>query len=152
MESEILDGNLSPKGVGLSDQAKGFLASTAKWAKFFSILGFIWIGMMVIGAFSIGTIMSSTMAATNPDMGFLSSGAITVFYLILAAAMFMPMLYQFQFANNTQEALRRNDDVKMTLAFEKLKAYYKFYGIITILFLGFYVLMIVFIGLGTAMS
>jgi len=148
MESEILDGNLSPQGIGLSDQAKSFLLSTAKWAYFFSILGFISIGLTVLGAFSMGAIMSTAIADANPEMGFMGSGFIMVFYLLFAALFFLPMLYQFQFASKTQEAIRRNDEAKMTEAFGKLKAYYKFYGILTIIFIAFYILAIIAMGAG----
>ena len=150
MESEILDGNYSVNNAGLSDEAKGYLAETAKWAKFLSIVGFISIGLLVLIAFFVGSFfrMMADMQGGNPALDAMPTTFLTIFYLALAGIMFIPVLYHYRFSVKTQQALRANDEPLLTEAFSNLKSYYKFYGIFTAIVLGFYVLIFVFAGIG----
>lgn len=146
MESEILDGNYAMNNSGsLSDEAKGYLGETAKWAKFIAIVNFVFIGFMVLGSFSVGAIFSSVPEmADNPAFAMLSGGMIAAVYLIFSAIWFIPTLYIYQFATKTQRALRLNDEPLMTEAFGKMKSHYKFWGIFMAILVGFYALMFVF--------
>ena len=142
MDTEILDSNLANANVGLSDQAKGFLSETAKWAKFIAIVNFVFIGFMVIGSFSIASIFSSVPEmAENPAFAMLGGGFIAGMYIFFAAVWFVPTLYLYQFATKTQRAIKVNDEPMMTAALGKLKSHYKFWGILMAIIVGFYALL-----------
>jgi len=120
MESEILDGNFaaSENSSGLSNEAKGYLGETAKWAKFIAIVNFVFIGFMVLGSVSMGAVFSSmTEFSDNPAFAMMSGGMLAAFYLFFAAIWFIPTLFIYQFATKTQRALRLNDEPMMTEAF-----------------------------------
>ncbi|KFF05166.1 hypothetical protein [Flavobacterium reichenbachii] len=117
----------------LDQSAKDFLKETAKWAYFLSIMGFIFIGLMVVIAIFAGTIFSTLggmqgMGGLTGGMG----GLIGVFYFIIAVVYFFPIYYLNKFAVNAKRAFRENDSAALTSSFEYLKSHYKFIGILTL--------------------
>jgi len=129
-------------------QAQGFVRETAKWATFLSILGFIFIGFMVLGAlsmFAMGSAFSS-MGGGGPmgAMGMLGGATMGVIFLLMAVLYFFPIMYLYKFASNAKDALNSNNTERLTVAFENLKSHYKFVGILTVIGLAFYILVIIF--------
>ena len=125
-------------------RSKEFLKETAKWTKFLAILGFVGIGLMVLGSLVMLFAPSSLMS--NGDFPF--GGKIFMMLLNLAFAVlyYFPISYLYQFSENTKKAIENNDNNAIRDAFEFLKSHYKFMGILTIILLAFYAIMI-FIGL-----
>ncbi|TDW47192.1 hypothetical protein EV144_105210 [Flavobacterium sp. 270] len=137
----------------LNQTAKDFLKETAKWAYFLSILGFILIGFLVIIAVFAGTFLAS-MGSIVPGMGGMGGSfglVMGILYFGIAALYFFPVYYLFKFASNTKAAFRDNDSEALTNSLGYLKSHYKFIGIMTVVILGFYVLMIVLMFLGALM-
>jgi hypothetical protein len=129
--------------VSLSPEIKSYLKETAKWAKFISIVGFVFVGFMIVAALGMSVFMG---AATSQfaEAGFPFPPALfSIFYLILAAITAIPIYFLYKFAANMQEALNRNNEEAMTISFKNLKSHYKFYGIAMIIMLGFYALIFV---------
>lgn len=145
-------GSNAPKQLSLSDHAIGFLRETAKWANFLSIVGFIGIGLIVLGALFGGAFMAS--AASEFGGGPLAAGGafFTIIYLLVAVLYFFPVYYLFKFAKNMKAALQAKDEETLTKGFEYMKSHYKFIGILTIVLLSFYVLVFLFGLLGLAAS
>jgi hypothetical protein len=120
-----------------TQQAQDYIKEIAKWATFLAIVGFIFIGFLVLGAlgmFAMGATMSSlgNGGAMGPmgAMGMLGGAAMGVMFLLMAVFYFFPVLYLY----NTE---------RLTVAFQNLKSHYKFVGILTIIGMSFYALAIV---------
>lgn len=131
-----------------------FLAETARWGKFLSIVGFVLCGLLVILALFMGTLMGTAFSQIE-GAGLLGGGMsilVTVIYLILAVLYFFPCLYLFRFSDKMKRALVESNQVEMTSAFENLKSCFKFMGIMTIVLLSFYALAFIFGILGSAFS
>ena len=131
-------------------RSKEFLKETAKWTKFLAILGFVGIGLMVLGSFVMLFAPSSLMS--NGDFPFGGKIFMMLLYLAFAVLYYFPISYLYQFSENTKKAIENNDNNAIRDAFEFLKSHYKFMGILTIILLSFYAI-IIFIGLigaGTA--
>lgn len=131
-------------------RSKEFLKETAKWTKFLAILGFVGIGLMVLGSFVMLFAPSSLMS--NGDFPFGGKIFMMLLYLAFAVLYYFPISYLYQFSENTKKAIENNDNNAIRDAFEFLKSHYKFIGILTIILLSFYAI-IIFIGLigaGTA--
>ena len=131
-------------------RSKEFLKETAKWTKFLAILGFVGIGLMVLGSLVMLFAPSSLMS--NGDFPFGGKIFMMLLYLAFAVLYYFPISYLYQFSENTKKAIENNDNNAIRDAFEFLKSHYKFMGILTIILLAFYAIMI-FIGLigaGTA--
>lgn len=125
-------------------RSKEFLKETAKWTKFLAILGFVGIGLMVLGSFVMLFAPSSLMS--NGDFPFGGKIFMMLLYLAFAVLYYFPISYLYQFSENTKKAIENNDNNAIRDAFEFLKSHYKFMGILTIILLSFYAIMI-FIGL-----
>ena len=125
-------------------RSKEFLKETAKWTKFLAILGFVGIGLMVLGSLVMLFAPSSLMS--NGDFPFGGKIFMMLLYLAFAVLYYFPVSYLYQFSENTKKAIENNDNNAIRDAFEFLKSHYKFMGILTIILLAFYAIMI-FIGL-----
>ncbi|MFC5269303.1 hypothetical protein [Adhaeribacter terreus] len=136
---------LHEETLQVNAQIKNYLSESAKWAKFLGIVGFVLIGFMVVGAFFIGTFMNFMGRNQMPENGEnpFASGAFSIamgaYILLIALLYFFPSLYLYQFGTKTQNALRNNVQFDFTAAFGRLKSFLKFFGILTAVFLVFYV-------------
>ncbi len=148
--TNILDDSFS-ENLSISEAARNYLAETAKWAKLIAIVGFVFVGLMAILAFFIGSIIGAMTAATpelDQGLGFMSTTFLTIMYLAIALISFIPILYLYRFATKTQMALRANNELVLTDAFKNLKSHYKFYGILMAILIGFYMLAFLFALIG----
>ena len=123
------------------------LNSAAKWGKFLAIVGFVFIGLMVLVGIIVQSLPSSltSYGYGNPVLKYIG-----IIYLILGIVLFFPCLYLLKFSNKMQEAIRSSNQESLDNAFINLKAMFKFYGIVTIVILCFYALIFLF-GIGTSM-
>ena len=118
---------VSNRSFELSEKAQGFLKEIAKWSCFLFILGFVFIGLMVLLAFFIGTIFSkltSISDAMKPLMG-IGTGFFSLIYLLIALLYFFLIYYLFQFSSKIKIAFRDNDSDQLNASFEYLKSHYK---------------------------
>ena len=131
-------------------RSKEFLKETAKWTKFLAILGFVGIGLMVLGSLVMLFAPSSLMS--NGDFPFGGKIFMMLLYLAFAVLYYFPISYLYQFSENTKKAIENNDNNAIRDAFEFLKSHYKFMGILTIILLSFYaiIIFIALIGAGAA--
>ncbi len=129
--------------MNISEKARQSLNETRKWAYFLSILGFVFIGLIVLGGFSVGTIMNEFTDESLPFPGF----ALGFVYLIIGLVYFFPIYYLFKFSTNMKDALLHNTEENIESAFANLKSHYKFIGIFTLVMLAIYLL----IGIGFAL-
>ncbi len=132
-------------GLQLSPNSTSFLESTAKWARFLSILGFIGIGFMVLAAllmFAGGALISgraSSMYGSRGMFGGAPMGLIGVMYLVMAGLYFFPVLFLNKFSSKMLNAITMRDSMSLESSFEQLRNHYRFVGIMTIIVIGLYV-------------
>ncbi|NOR88032.1 MAG: hypothetical protein GQ527_10515 [Bacteroidales bacterium] len=158
MENQL--SNSEEKKLSLLTETIGFIVETAKWTKFLSIIGFVFVGFMIFISIVMMVFLPSlneelqglsgvdnTMASMGPILGIL--------YILIAGIYLVPVIYLYKFSEKTLAAVKNNDENILSLAFKNLKSHFKFMGIFTIVFLSLYVLIIIgaFIGgiLGTFM-
>lgn len=128
--------------------AQSFIREAAKWAKFLSIIGFIFIAlyilvalMMIAGGAAMGANEELNTASGGMGMmGAIGGTALGIIYLIVAVIAIFPTLYLSRFAGKAKLALDNNNTEYLTTSLENLKSYFKFLGIFTIVML---VLMII---------
>jgi len=129
----------------ISEQAKQHLLEASKWAIFISIVGFIAIALLVVMSFSIGAIMANL---PEGSLGGISPTFFSFFYLIMAGIYFIPVFYLFQFGQKTKEAIVNEDNSLLTFGLKKLKAHYKFLGIVLVIGIALYFALMIFGALG----
>ncbi len=135
--------------LGLSTTAKAFLKESAGWTKFISIVGFVFLGLLVIVALFAGSFIGAAMQASG--MAALGGAFITILYLAMAVLYFFPIYYLFQFSSKMKAALQTQSSELLEQAFGNLKSHYKFMGILLIIVLALYAVALIFGGLAAAM-
>jgi len=124
--------------------SREFLTETAKWANFLSILGFIGLGLMVL--------VSLFMLVIGASSSFMPLGNgifVGIFYILIAGFYFVPINYLYKFSSNMKNALRTNNQTSLTASFEYIKSHYKFIGILTLVMIGIYILMMLWMMFAT---
>ncbi len=129
--------------MSLSQESKQHLNETRKWTFFLAIVGFVFIGLMVLISLFMGTIFQELGADTMPFPSFF----IGFIYIAMGALYFFPIYYLFKFSTNMKNALVHDQEDSLNDAFRFLKSHYKFMGIFTIIIFTIYLLM----GLGFAL-
>jgi Family of unknown function (DUF5362) len=126
----------------LNNLAIESLKASAGWSMFLAVMGFIAIGLMVLGALAI-TLAGGIIGASAGLGGFQSWFGLI--YIVIAALYAMPVYYLFKYSSNMKTALNNKNSEQLSDAFLNLKSHHKFLGVSIIVFIGFYILM--FIGL-----
>lgn len=131
----ILDDSSSPStDLIINQPIRDFLAESARWGKFLAIVGFVFLGLGVLGLLIGG----GTLMAVS-GMGGLGTLGI-VFYLVLLGVSAIPIYYLYNFATKTKVALNDDNQAYLVDAFENHKSMFKFYGIFMAIMLGIYAL------------
>ena len=137
---ETLDNDInSSDGIVISSNIKTNLKEAAKWGNFLAIVGFVMLGLMLLG--SLFAIVAGSA------FGGKSAAFMGVIYLIMVALYFFPTYYLFNFSKKIKQGLNSSVQSEVDLAFQNLKSMFKFMGIFMIVILAFYALALIF-GLG----
>ncbi len=145
--SEIGSENIS----NLTNTMKKYLTETAKWGKFLSIVGFVGIGFILIGAFTIGMVFEKFALMSMGPVDFNIVAALTFFYLLMAVIWFVPVLHMFNFSTRILKSIPTMNIYGIEKALSSLKSLFKFYGIFTIIILGVYFLALIFAVIGNVL-
>lgn len=138
----------SENSLHINESAKQALLEASKWGKFLAILGFCFIGLIVIVGISMGSIMGKMGGEAAAPF---ASGAFALIYLVIGAIYIFPVLYLYRFSVHTKTALVDSNSEVLASAFDNLKSLYKFMGIFSIITLVLYALMIIGMVIGKTM-
>ena len=134
---ESLDKDFSNSDLVISTQSKNFFKYAAKWASFLAIVGFVSLGLLVLG----GLIMLFIGSQFSGVLGGAPIAVFSLIYIGIAALYFFPIYYLFQFGQKIKKAVRSTNQNDLEAGFENLKSCFKFLGIFTIVILSLYILM-----------
>jgi len=132
----------------IGQEAKSYLLTAGKWAKFLGILGFI--------ATAIIALLCVFAGAVSPIMGALSSssainasaGALSIVPLLLIMILYFFVSYfLYQFGTNIKNGIAVNDMLFVTKAFRNLKSHFKLIGITLIIIVVIYIVAFIVGGL-----
>jgi hypothetical protein len=132
---------------GVTEAMKRNWMSISKWALFFSILGFIYVGLSVLMLGSMGTILEllAAMGDENPVLSLFSPflSYITVVTGIILVVWFFINLYHLKFASQIQRAIKFSDQKAFENAWENLRNHFRIYGILTCVLILLYLVLVV---------
>ncbi len=138
---EELNSTPAPEKLVMGNETiESYILESAKWGKFLAIVGYVFMGLMVLFAFVIMFGMSELSKATGTKFPSMLLG---LFYLLFTGINFIPITYLYRFSTEAKQAVENNDEEQYTSAFGNLKSLLKFTGIFTIVVLSLYALMIV---------
>lgn len=114
-------------GLHFTDEIKEHILGIAKWAKFFSVLGFIMIGFYLCSLLLL-------MMLGGKSMG-------VIFYIVFFIFIyFFPVSYLWKFATRTIEGIENDDQERFEEGFSQLFSHFRYVGILTIIGLSLIVL------------
>jgi len=127
-------------GPGILDS----LNSTRKWTTFLAILGFIFLGLLIVAGL-VTSLFLTTFKTTQANLGVPESLVILLF-IVAGAIYFFPVLFLFRFSRNTRDAIHNLDRQKLEKGFRNLRLYFTYIGIMVIVVLSIYVVGLLFAG------
>ncbi|PLX04724.1 MAG: hypothetical protein C0595_01920 [Marinilabiliales bacterium] len=132
----------------ISNQTKTYWIEISNWTMFFSILGFVFVGLMMLFGLFFGSILSLLPDTGNLPNGF---GFVGIIYVILAVVYLIPVYFLYQFSSKMKDSLRNNNTLLLTESFKNLKSHFKFVGIMSIIGIVLYaVIFVITIGFAAA--
>ena len=145
--------DLLSNDLQVTPQIENYLTESARWGKFLAIIGFVLCGIMVIIAFFIPMFLFRLPPYNNLPAAYTTSmqTGLTFIYLLIGVLFFFPCFYLYKFSVKMQVALKSISQENFDESFMNLKSIFKFYGIMTIIFLSFYALIFVIAMIGLAM-
>ena len=158
MEQQVQPPDSPLFGLSIDPVIKSHLSETAKWGKFLAIVGFVVCGFIILGGIFFITIFGnleknySSYSSNSTSLIAALGPGILVFYLIIAVLYFFPCLFLLRFSNKIKVALAADNQPELTSAFQNLKVLFRYVGVITIIFISFYLLALLFGGLGALMA
>ncbi|WP_432711886.1 DUF5362 family protein [Pedobacter sp.] len=131
------------KPLIITEDVRSYLYETSKWTKFLSILGFVFTAMIALFAFGSGAFIS-LLSKYSPGsaLGAMGSGFLTVYFLVMAMLYFYPSLMLFKNSKATQKAVLYGDQESLSAAMLSMKSFFKFWGVLMIVLIVFYVLVL----------
>lgn len=133
-------------GMEVDDHARVTFLEMARWTKFLAILGFIFLGLMVLAGLVIGIFIGSNPALSGQfgPLGAIGGIGIVLLYVLIASIMFYPAYALFKYSTVIKNALSTNNKQQFNEAVNHLKNVFRFYGIFTIIMLGLYGVAMIF--------
>jgi hypothetical protein len=120
------------------------LNATRKWAMFLAIIGFIFLGLIIV----IGLIAGTFLTAFNSGEKSLGIPESLMFVpiLLLAVVYFFPVLFLFRFSKHTAHAIQTLDKQELHKAIKNLKICFAYIGIMIIIVFSLYIVALIVAG------
>jgi hypothetical protein len=144
MEETLQTGRLE-----LGPESLKYLNTTRKWTMFFAILGFIFLGMMIIAGVAAGAFLS--IFDQSPTGAEIPKWLFAAIMAAFAVLYFFPIFYLFRFSTFMRNAVQNYSSDDLRKAFKNLKAYFVYLGVLVIIVLALYFVAIVVAGASMAL-
>jgi uncharacterized membrane protein YjgN (DUF898 family) len=128
--------------LALDQESIEHLTETARWGKFLAVVGFVGCGMIVIMAFVMWAIFSSSLFPNPPHysngadtrvFGFLGGAVFAGMFMVYATIYFFPCIFLYRFSVRLKMALRANDQVTLNQSLKAQKYLFRYIGVLTII-------------------
>lgn len=125
------------------------LNATRRWTMFLSVLGFIFLGLLIIVGVATSTFLTA-FKSKEVNLG-IPESLMIILFIIIAAIYFFPVLFLFSFSRSMRDAIHNRDKLKLDKAFKNLRTYFTYIGIMVIIVLSVYFLVLVLAGSSMSM-
>ena len=139
-----MDNLIEDRKIEMGREILDHLNSTRKWTMFLSVLGFIFLGLLIVTGLATSLFLT-TFKTTEANLGVPESMMILIF-IIVGAIYFFPVFFLFRFSRNTRDAIQNLDQQKLKKGFRNLRLYFTYIGIMVIVVLTIYVVALLFAG------
>jgi hypothetical protein len=134
--------------IEIGQETLKHLNTTRKWAMFIAIIGFIFLGLIIL----IGALAGTFLSAFNSGETGLGISDLYIFVILmfLAAVYFLPLFFLFRFSKYTSLALQTLDKKEFHKAINNLKSYFVYLGTLIIIVIILYFVVLVISGTSMA--
>lgn len=115
------------------------LRGIARWSRFISLTGFCFIGFFLVLLFT-GLATRTLPALRDPALTTAGRTAFLVLYGLLVAGLAYPLSRLYRFSSRCSQAIKTNDGPLLNRALSELLAFFRFIGILLLLFVAIYFL------------
>ncbi len=134
--------------LGIDDIAQSHFISIAKWNRFMALVGIIGCSLVVLllvfgGSFLLTSLSKLSNSAVTPAYAGGTFVGVIIFYILLIGVYLVPCFYMLSFSNNMLKAIAGKDQELFNKSLSHLNIYSKYWGILTIIILSFYLMIIV---------
>ncbi|MDR2057332.1 MAG: DUF5362 domain-containing protein [Dysgonamonadaceae bacterium] len=125
----------------ITENAKKQLKSTTTWTAFFAVLYFIGIVFLFLSGITMlisNSFLTGFFDTFSTEMGNVFSPMFIIMgilYIVIAVIMIFPALYLYRYSQKIKEALAQNDSLILENAIGNMKSYWRFTGILTIVYI-----------------
>lgn len=138
--------NLEEEKLVVSEEIRSYIYETAKWTKFLAIVGLVFAAFLALTALSANGILEQlTVAAPTSPLVELGANFLTVYFLAISLILFYPSFLMLKYSNAANTAVLYADQEQFTIATQKMKSIFKFWGIITIIILSLNILSVIMV-------
>ena len=139
---------LENRKIEIEPETLKTLNTIRKWSIFIAILGFMFLGLMIVIGLIAGTFLSAfSPGETGPG---LPESYLLISYFIVGIVFFFPNLFLFRFSKHTAHAIQNLDKQEFYKAFRNLKLYFVYFGILLIIVLSIYIVALILSGTSLA--
>jgi hypothetical protein len=133
-ESPVIPDKSQSSGITLSETTLQYISETSPWLRFIGIVGYIGSGLLCL----MGIITAIVMFATSNLTGELGQYPLWVFpliYLPFGVLIFFPAHFIFRFGQKIRSYQFSHSNEDLETGFKYNKSYWKFIGILYIIYL-----------------
>lgn len=130
----------SDESLNFETKTKNTLAEIAKWGKFVGIVGFVLCGILLLVSVAVvflGGEIGKQLTAMGQPAGAVNSTT-GIVYAVIAVLYYFPAKHLYDFSVYMKQAVQYNDQESIDYSFDRLRAFFKFIGIVAIIAIGFY--------------
>ena len=125
----------------ITEAGKKDVLTTAKWSKFYAVLSFIGVAIFVLMGILL-LVSGHFISQLEPELSVAMLAPLGLVYIVMGGVLVMPALYLWQFSQKAEQAIANNNTEMMEQALNRMKSYWKFMGIFTIVMLAVSLLLV----------
>lgn len=130
--------------IEIEQETLNHLNTTRKWSMFLAIIGFIFLGLIIIIGLLAGTFLTAFNAGEK-SLG-IPESLMFIPILLLAAIYFFPVMFLFRFSKHLSHAIQKLDKLELHRALKNLKFYFAYFGVLIIIIISIYIVVLIIAG------
>ena len=139
-----MEAPLESRKIEIEQETLKHLNTARKWAMFLAIIGFIFLGLIIIIGLLAGTFLT---AFSSGDKGLgIPESFMFIPILLIALVYFFPVLFLFRFSKHTSHAIQHLDKLELHKAIKNLKYFFAFLGVLIIIVFSIYIVVLIVAG------
>jgi hypothetical protein len=130
--------------IEIEQETLDHLNTARKWAMFLAIIGFIFLGLLIVIGVLAGTFLTA-FSSGNKGPG-VSDSLMLIPVLLVVVILFFPVLFLFRFSKHASRAIQNLDKLRLHRAIKNLRFYFGYIGVLIIIIFIFYIIALIVTG------